>query len=272
MRSTPKGGFGNRVLNYLCLRQIADQLNVPYFSANATDAKRISGINRKSVATYLPSTWTVFTKTDVHQPQFLQRAREELASGKTIVFKPRLLDVTFAQVASRDSRELVHHRMARCKAHRTAVTTGTTVTLHLRGTDFSQWNPKAIHGSDYYISALDLIQQEVGTDLAVRVCSDDPSHPALEGVHNHLSSHRMGVPLVECADPFQCDFAAMAQADYLVASPSTFATVAGLLGHPKVIYSRQWVEETANRTDKHELYWQKVQNGTVVGLNQWALV
>jgi hypothetical protein len=54
----------------------------------------------------------------------------------------------------------------------------------------------------------------------------------------------------------------MAQSEYLISSPSTFALVAGMLGKPRVIHSAQWVE---NRISRGEHFWQRIGEGTFPG-------
>ena len=269
VKSTPKGGFGNRVLNYLNVRQIAHQLGARYFNVNQVDKARIRGINKPWLGRYVPGTKLTITRDDIYRPGFFDFAHEQIEMGHTLVFKPRLLDDTLAHVAVTDSREFARPTMVKCQAHQSLPKSDTNVVLHLRGPDFSSWNPEAIHGADYYIEALQLIASEYGEDTSIRICSDDPSHPARKELDRYLASIGAKANDITCTNPFECDFSAMAESDVLVASPSTFGVTAALLGKPRVIFQRRWVQSQAERGER---FWQKVQEKTMLGLQVQALV
>ena len=261
IRSTPKGGFGNRLLNYINLRELSGSLGVPWFGPNLLDRSLVKGIHR-------PRFWpepllrpVLFNRDDTLRDDFLARASDVLASRRSVILKPRLLTEALARFDFVSPAQLVRHRFLICDSHRRQHGQGAPIVLHLRGTDFATWQPGAVLEEAYYRDALDLLAKQGLQDAAVRICTDDSEHPALEGLSVDL--RRTG-RLLEgpCDNPFQCDFAAMTQAQTVVSSPSTFSITAALVGHSSAIHSRKWID---SRIQKGDLFWLKIRNRTLRG-------
>ena len=136
------------------------------------------------------------------------------------------------------------------------------VGIHLRGTDFFQWNPNAVLDSSYYIAALDECLKDADEELEVIIFTDDPSLDSYKKLVNYINS--IGVTLQRAPDfgkptrnhadrvpsSFLNDFMLMCQCDYLISSPSTFCISAGFLGkRKKVVHSSKWINERANLDD-----------------------
>lgn len=260
-RSTPKGGFGNRLLNYINLRQLADALAVPHLMPDEIDAQWIAGIHRPARIPWALRRLKFFSRVEVDAPGFLDRARGELSTGNTVIMKPRLLTESLARFDFRPARDLVKHRFGPCESHRRFSPDAVPVVLHLRGSDFASWKPGAILDETYYRDALAYLDSEGYMDSPVRICTEDPDHPAFGGLSNFLS--RAGRLInVSCDDPFSCDYASMIYSDRLVSSPSTFAITAGLLGDAQIVHNRSWVQ---SRIDEGDLFWRKVRDDSLNG-------
>ena len=268
IRSTPKGGFGNRLLNYINLRELSSLFGVPWFGPNVGDRRLVRGIHR-------PRRWpeallqpVFFDREEILEEEFLERASDVLSNRRSVIMKPRLLTEALARFDFLPPRQLVRHRFSICGSHRRQHGKEAPIVLHLRGTDFATWQPGAVLEESFYRNALDLLAEQGLQDAAVRICTDDPEHPALEGLSMDL--RRTG-RLLEgpCDNPFQCDFAAMAQAQTVVSSPSTFAITAALVGHSSAIHSRKWID---SRIQKGDLFWRKIRNRTLRGHRLFAEV
>lgn len=261
IRREPRGGFGNRVLSYLSLRQIGYSHGVEYFSINRTDRTRIGGIHKPW---RVPLRWRALEELPKDAPlldDFSQKLRKNIDAGISTILKTPLLGEVLARFNEADSSLLTSSQMRLCKIHRAQHADSPWITLHLRGTDFATWNPDAILDADYYVRALEALPSN-WAELPVRVCTDDLNHPAYEVLGKHLSTKTTVITGDKCTDPLDCDFTAMAQSKYLVASPSTFSIAAGLLGNTRTIHSEYWVE---NRIQRGELFWQKVKENSLRG-------
>lgn len=261
LRSTPKGGFGNRLLNYINLRQLSSHLGVPFLLPNKPDRSWIKGVHRPATLPWRFRTLRRFSAHEVLEPDFLRVAREDLEAGKTLILKPRLLTEALARFDFLPAKSLVRHRFDFCESHRQSHPNGAPVVLHLRGTDFVDWKPGAILGEEYYREALDWLDQHGYSDSPVRICTEDVEHHALPGLRDLLD--RSGrLVATQCTSPFECDYAAIIQAERVVSSPSTFAITASLLGGSSAIHSRKWVD---SRIEAGEVFWTKIRNNTLNG-------
>lgn len=251
IRRIPRGGFGNRVMTYVSLRQIALEIDAGYFSINPADRNRISGINKRWLLPLGLRKLREISKDEVLEPGFLESIGNDVRNGTTALFKHPLLGEVLARNSFRDPRSFASHSMSICRGHREQHAEGPWVALHLRGTDFASWNPDAILGPAYYLDALERLSEE-SIDFNYRICTDDTSHPAWDALQSHLKSTSRLIESNSCESPFECDFAAMANSAFLIASPSTFAITAGMLGHTSTIHSKSWVD---NRQERGELFW-----------------
>jgi hypothetical protein len=122
----------------------------------------------------------------------------------------------------------------------------------MRGGDFAKWNPNAILSTEYYLQAIEAALDITGRATKLYVSTDDRT---LESWHEvtRLHSSRL-LPTLGSRGNARSkaleDFGALAGADLVVSSPSTFAIWASILGSKRVIHSRQWVESRADLGDR----------------------
>jgi len=118
------------------------------------------------------------------------------------------------------------------------------IAVHLRGTDFFNWNPDAVLPIDYYRTAIEVARQMVGSKAEVALVTDDLSMSSVVALESDLelnkNQHRRGL---------EEDFSLLRGADVIVSSPSTFCIWAGILGNAKVIHSLEWVRRRAELQD-----------------------
>ena len=62
---------------------------------------------------------------------------------------------------------------------------------------------------------------------------------------------------------------AMVESDYIVASPSTFAITAGILGTAKVVHNQNWV---ASKAGAGEEFWRQIRDNELLGYEVLGLV
>lgn len=269
IRATPKGGFGNRLLAFMVLRQLSDRFQAPYFSTNSVDRKVIFGIHRPRLIPARKSYYVRFSADELLTDQGLERVEQHLQEGQSVVLKPPLLGEPLAALSHRPPAELIRLKAKMCSNHRREQGSKALATFHLRGTDFADWEPRAILGPNYYLNALDLIRPALPQDHLVRICTDDASHPALVPLREELDKGPMSLSEVKCASPQVCDFVAMVESRFIVSSPSTFAITAGLLGDAEVVHSKNWVDW---KVTEGELFWSKIRDNKLLGYSLKALV
>lgn len=268
MRSVPRGGLGNRLLNHFNLQHIAAALGERFFSANFRDSVYLYGIFRPRLNRLREGQFEVFGRSEVESPDFLSLASSVVSTGKRIVFRPNLLLDSFAWTEGLSRQPQRRVRAKLCESHVKGSKTPSLV-LHLRGGDFHQWNSRAILPLDYYVRGLELAYETMGRDFRVRITTDDLNHPALEGLQQHI--RQLGLPLAsrECRAPLACDFRAMVDADILVASPSTLCLSAAIIGGMKTIHSQEWLDSNGN---SQEYFWTKLSHRQVSAIDVMATV
>lgn len=262
IKSTPKGGFGNRLLNYINLRELSTELGVRFFGPNRADAKWVNNIHRPVRLPWALRDVYAVSRSEVVKPGFTGQAHELLGRGKTLLFKPRLLTEALARFDFVPPAQLVDHRFRICETHRRRGPDVVPIVIHLRGTDFAQWKPGAVLPASYYSNALDFLDSDGFSTSAVRICTDDANHPALEPLAKRLASENRLVSRDGCDDSFSCDFAALIHAHRVISSPSTFAVTAGFLGSGAALHSRDWVDA---RIDDGDLFWSRVRENSLNG-------
>lgn len=268
MMAPPRGGFGNRVFAALNVRHIAKLVGANSFFQDPSLRPAIGRLHKN-----LPTFAQIFhrdtvTAGDSIREDFIGQLSGRLSQYRVVRVKGAMLGETFARYANCDSREFVNLKVKQCKAHRDLLAGRSLVTLHLRAGDFAKWNPEAILPATYYLDALSHLKGKID-GLAIRLCTDDSDHPALEAIHQHLRNREEWMAPVACKNPFMCDFAALTESEYLVSSPSTFSISAGFLGRSKVIQSRKWVE---NRVLRDEWFWKKVADHSLPGYSIEAIL
>ena len=268
MRSVPRGGLGNRLLNHFNLEHIAMALGERFFSANYRDSVYVRGVFRPRLNPLKKSHFEVFGRSDVESPDFLTHASGVIGEGKTIVFRPHLLLDSFAWTEEFFDNSKRRLRAKLCELHSDGPK-GPSLVLHLRGGDFREWNSKAILPLDYYVQSLGLVLGTMGREVQVRIATDDLNHPALEGLQRHVRQLGVSMASRECRSPLACDFRAMVDADVLVASPSTLCLSAAIIGGMKTIHSQEWLDSSGK---SQSYFWMKLKERQVRAIDVMATV
>lgn len=136
-----------------------------------------------------------------------------------------------------------------------------SVAIHFRGGDFHQWNPDSILSTEYYLNSINQIYDAKRYYLF----TDDTSLKSYIEVKDCLKNK-------ECffSGDFIDDFSKMSECDYIISSPSTFCICAGFIGkQKKIIHSKDWVENRANKNDK---FWVDLLNGGNYDYSIWRLL
>lgn len=268
MKSIPRGGLGNRLLNHFNLYQLALRLGVDYFAANKVDSQILAGMSRRRLVPLRFSNVVHFDREDVETPEFIEVARQAIKDGSTIVLRPKLLLASFVALEDQPLGLLSKLRAKQCPGHR-RTRVKKSVVLHLRGGDFAQWNPEATLSSDYYISSLQRLSEEIDDDTLIRICTDDKQHPALPQLTEFIEKSRYRRDNAACSGALQCDFRSMVDANFLVCSPSTLSISAALLGNAKTLHSEKWLMSSGK---SHELFWTSLRDRNIFSIDVYDTV
>lgn len=138
--------------------------------------------------------------------------------------------------------------------------------IHFRGTDFHQWNPKSILDSSYYLSAIEEIMGDV--DLFM-IFTDDKTLDSFKKTVDFLLFSKKEISMgTNDGDrkKFKNDFIEMSNSDIVISSPSTFCISAGIVQREKkIIHSKEWID---SRVSVNDTFWVKLLEG---GNNNYKL-
>lgn len=116
--------------------------------------------------------------------------------------------------------------------------------IHFRGKDFQKWNPAAILSIEYYMNAIDLLQQYGINIEDIFFSTDDWNHPISLKIISRLNYVRKISSVRE-------DFIKFTRCNYIVSSPSTFIFWASIFSNGSfVIHSEKWIRHNMDRNVK----------------------
>lgn len=121
--------------------------------------------------------------------------------------------------------------------------------VHFRGSDFFDWNPDAVLDKHYYLNAIDSIKNEVDKFILFTEDESLPSYAAVESyLENEKIEYDIGT---NKRSNYVDDFKRMSACDYVISSPSTFCISAAMIGNKSlVIHSEKWINNRVTEEDK----------------------
>ena len=163
------------------------------------------------------------------------------------------------------------------------------VGLHFRGTDIlgaDGNHGREIHSADYYADAISLVERKFeGTHY--HVCTDDLQFDSFLKTVDFLKGRGLEFSLGSTSNFLQ-DFSTLSECDVLIASSSTFAICAGLIGKEdkKIIHSNKWIqrnldhipwndtkcEDTRKWQISFDNFWVELYNGGNEFYKAWRIV
>tara|TARA_R100000234_G_C4996017_1_gene177974 strand:+ start:440 stop:1162 length:723 start_codon:yes stop_codon:yes gene_type:complete len=232
----PPCGFGNRVIYYYNLRQMAHDLNCEYLCAPWEGYQYFQG---ELLGTHRPTMGEEY---------------------KNLSF---CLGEKFFGENKLSTREVFKLKVS-------PVISDKTCAIHFRGTDFHGWNPDAILDSEYYLRAIEEIKDDVDTYV---LFTDDYRLESYNEVEKHLKQNNKKFFLGKNTSDrmnYISDFSIMSECDYIISSPSTFCISAGFVGKEKrIIHSKKWIEKRAEVNDK---FWVDLKAGGNKNYSAWRII
>ena len=238
-----KGRFGNKILHYNNLVQLAKNLNteascVPW-EGNECFSDLSTHIDSSNLETTLKWDEVLdmdYLTTPIHVNDYLVGSY--------------CLHNVFWKVTQTDPREFFKINE---KYKRNIPENETSVGIHLRGTDIlgADGNQgREIHEFEYYKNSIDLVESEF-KNTKYYVCTDDYNFDSFIKTVQYLEN--LNLPY-EVGSPNQfVDFSTLTECDIVIASSSTFVVAAGFVGKKdkKIIHSMKWIQKNLDHTPWH---------------------
>ena len=141
--------------------------------------------------------------------------------------------------------------------------------IHIRGDDIISKdgnNGREIHESKYYIDSINYILNNLvsNNNYVFHICTDDITFKTYKEVLGYLLIHKYNFklgPSTNKGKEFIYDFGVLSECDILINSSSTFCVTAGFLGkkNKKIIHSKKWIDKNINHTS-----WNNKEEGKVL--------
>ena len=257
------GRFGNRVLQYNNLMQVAHSLG-----RKASCSGWEGHVFFEGLAEDIPSTKPEVTLkwSDLLEPNKIKM----LPPTNEYVLDNVCLHNIFYQTTEEDPRRFIRIK----EEHKRHLPDDkTNVGIHIRGDDVIESdgnNGREIHSPKYYRDVIDIVESEF-ENTVYYVCTDDRNFDTYIETIKYLDEKGCSYELGDVGNLFY-DFALLSECEILIASSSTFAITAGFIGkeNKKIIHAMEWMERTlpgekyfswGNYTEDYpESYWKAFDN------------
>jgi hypothetical protein len=251
MHRNPSGGLGNQLFQYNFLAQLAHSSKVNFLHCGFPklsyfDIQKESkwkskifsmGSMRISLETIEKRGWE----------QTIDEMQQTFSIKKSVSLNPGILGEYYKEVTNLDPKAIL-----KLYSKKSDDADNQLLAVHFRGTDFHQWNPRAVMNLDFYHDAVALAKQKNRGLNRIKVFTDDgDSETVSQLVRTHGAE-------ISCGSEIE-DFEEMMGAYSIVASPSTFVFWSAVLGNCKeIFYSREWLDYASESKYK---FWIDLRNG-----------
>lgn len=241
-----RGRFGNRILQYNSLMQIARLSGTEASCSNweGQDFFKDLVAEKSSTNQQLPLSWRdVLNSNMIPLPEDRDFFIDDPAY---------CLHNVFYKLTKSDPREFLKIKdVYRKNLPQEKVNVG----IHFRGTDIlgaDGNNGREVHDSGYYTDSIELVESEFA-DTHYHVCTDDLTFNSFIETVQFLKDKNLNFSLGSDSDYFG-DFATLSECDILISSSSTFAVCAGFIGkeNKKIIHSKDWINKNLNHEHWHK--------------------
>ena len=238
-----RGRFGNKILQYNNLLQIASQQGV--------DASCDIWVGHDFFTGLVTNNPTKKQIKNLSWDNILEGEISLLSKEYEYEIGPYCLHNIFWKVTKQDPRNFLKIDV---KWKQDLPDDKASVGIHFRGTDIlgaDGNHGREIHGFEYYKNSIDTVEKEIG-NVRYFLCTDDLSFDSYKRVVNYLEQKGSEFFLGDVNNYF-FDFSILSECDVLISSSSTFVVCAGFLGKPnkKIIHSQEWIDKNLNHEPWH---------------------
>jgi len=250
------GRFGNKILQYNSLIQIANKYNTEASCCNFNEAKYFKNIIDNKPIPKAKKKELLFCKN--------------IIDGEILDFENKYYNIddpaclihnTFFQVTNKDPREFLELKEEyKPKFNNDYYHVG----IHLRGGDIIKKDGndgREIHEFNYYKDSINyVIEKFKDKKIIFYICTDDKNFESYLETINYLKKNNLEFKLGNI-NSYIHDFGILSECDILINSSSTFCLCAGFLGKKDkfIIHSKNWINKNINHTK-----WNNNENGKIL--------
>lgn len=237
-----RGRFGNKILHYNSLVQLANTLGVDACCVPWEGHNIFCDLNQNCNSQDNDNllTWESIIESD------LSTLDEKIDYS----IGPYCLHNTFFKLTKTDPRNFLK---VNNNYKKDFSDDEVHVGVHLRGTDILGGDGnhgREIHYPKYYIESIELIESEFD-NTHYHICTDDLNFESYLQTVKYLTDKKIKFSLGSVSDQFE-DFSTLCECDVLISSSSTFVVCAGFIGkHKKIIHSMEWINKNINHEPWH---------------------
>ncbi len=250
------GRFGNKILHYNNLAQIAKELDIPHYIPVHSDYDILTSNEIYKHDNLYSTNLLVKMYNKVYldknklindKDNYLIELSEKVKQGYILILEPCLGELFF--IFNNSTRDIFKN--IKYTTNRFELQDKKYASIHFRGTDFHSWNPESILSSEYYLNSIEELLSKID---GFTVHTDDKNLQSYIDVKNYLTNRNLLLPINNFnGDKFAQDFSDILYSNYIISSPSTFAICAGIMGTEKeIIHSKKWVN---SRVEKNDGFW-----------------
>ena len=246
-----RGRFGNKILQYNSMMQLASKLNTTAYCAFWNEGYAIFDLmtdhsEKKAKRNEKILSWDLFLELSWENLKELHNEFDLVLDDPAYMLHNVFYQITnqdprnFLQINERYKRNLPQHK--------------TNIGIHFRGTDIlgaDGNHGREIHKPQYYRDSIDTTESEFN-NTKYYLCTDDLSFESYRETIAYLEQKQCSYEIGNINNHL-VDFSTLAECDVLIASSSTFVVCAGFLGKKdkKIIHSQEWVEKNINHEPWH---------------------
>ena len=188
---------------------------------------------------------TNYLKVDDSYVELLSSVSEQTSRGQNVIIAPGVFGEHFFDNIEQHPSRIFTLRNIPPSEELLSEFPQSSIALHFRGQDFAEWNKASIMEPEFYISALEHFNLE---HYSVYIFTDDPTHPTVTVLKSKLPR-----AVLITSSSMSATFLLLSKFQNIVASPSTFAFWAAILGEPSNFFiSSDWITLMERNGD---LFW-----------------
>ena len=241
-----RGRFGNRILQYNSLMQIArlSDTEASCSKWEGQDFFKDLVVDKSSTNQQFPLSWKDVLNSDIIS---LPQDRDFHIDDPAYC-----LHNVFYKLTKSDPREFLKIKdIYRKNLPQEKVNVG----IHFRGTDIlgaDGNHGREIHYPKYYADSIELVEGDF-ENTHYYLCTDDLTFNSFIETVQFLKDKNLNFSLGNDSD-YLGDFATLSECDILISSSSTFVVSAGFIGKEdkKIIHSKDWINKNLNHEHWHK--------------------
>lgn len=246
-----RGRFGNKLLQYNTLCQLAHNYNI-----NASCSKWEDSNFFKNILNYKESKKE---KKLLFCKKIIENEKLDFEKYDYIIDDPAYcLHNVFLQTTHIDPRNFLELKDEfKIKLNSDIIHIG----IHIRGGDvIPADNGREIHNFLYYKQSIDYVLKNLvkNKNYIFYICTDDKNFDSfiqtIKYLHINNINYKLGIATENSNNHYIYDWSLLSECDILINSSSTFCVTAGFLGKKNkyIIHSNNWIEKNINHTNWNE--------------------